>query len=237
MFGQVQQLVGHQGGEAFEAVISAAASKPRTGVWAALIAAGALGVAATGVFVELQNALNTIWEVQSKPQRGLRGVVHFVKARLISFAMLLGVGFLLLISLVLSAGLAAAGSYLSGYLGGQHLLWTGLNFLISLAVISILFAMILKVLPDVTIAWKDVWIGGVITALLFNVGKFLLGFFLCLIRIDSALGATGWLVIILLWVYYSAQILFLGAQFTKVFARRFGSHSKPGHGKQPSPES
>ena len=225
MFGQVQQLVGTEGGKAIEAVVTAAANKPKTGAWAAFVAGAALAVAATGVFVELQNALNTIWNVKPSPQHGLGGFANFVKVRLISFAMLLGVGFLLLISLVLSASLAAAGSFLGGFMGAEHLLWAATNFVISLAIISILFAMILKVLPDVKMAWRDVWIGGVLTALLFNLGKFLLGFYLGRSSIASAYGATGSLVIILLWVYYSAQILFFGAQFTKVYARRFGSHS------------
>ena len=116
-------------------------------------------------------------------------------------------------------------------MGAEHLLWAATNFVISPAVISILFAMILKVLPDVKMAWKDVWIGGMLTALLFNLGKFLLGFYLGRSSIASAYGATGSLVIILLWVYYSAQILFFGAQFTKVYARRFGSHSGRGRKK------
>jgi membrane protein len=234
MFGQVQQLVGTEGGKAIESVVTAAANQPKTGAWAAFVAGAALAVAATGVFVELQNALNTIWKVKPITQHGLGGFIHFVKARLISFAMLLGVGFLLLISLVLSASLAATGSFLGGFMGAQHLLWAATNFMISLGVISILFAMILKVLPDVNIAWRDVWIGGVLTALLFNLGKFLLGFYLGRSSIASAYGATGSLVIILLWVYYSAQILFFGAQFTKVYTRRFGSHSGHGHKAEPA---
>ena len=225
MFGQLRQLVGAEGAKAIEAVVTAAANKPRTGAMAAIVAGGALAIAATGVFVELQNALNTIWQVKPSPQHGFGGILNFVKVRLISFAMLLGVGFLLLISLVLSASLAATGAFLGGVLGSRHLLLAVTNFLVSLGVISTLFAMILKVLPDVKLAWKDVWIGSVITAFLFNFGKFLLGFYLGRSSIASAYGATGSLVIILLWVYYSAQILFFGAQFTKVYARRFGSHS------------
>jgi membrane protein len=221
LFGQLQGLVGADGGKAIQAVVTAASNKPRTGIWAAGVAAVTLAVAATGVFVELQDALNTIWQVKKSPGGG--GLRRFIKARLISFAMITGIGFLLIISLILSASLSALGTYVNGFWPERHLLLATANFIVSLGVISVLFAMILKVLPDVRLAWKDVWVGGFLTAMLFNSGKFLLGFYLGRSTVASAYGAAGSLVIILLWVYYSAQILFIGAVFTRVYATRYGS--------------
>jgi len=223
LFSQVSGLIGSEGGEAIQAVVSAA-NKPKTGVWATAIAVTTLFVGATGVFVQLQDSLNSVWGVRRVSGRGLR---KFIKDRLFSFALILGVGFLLLISLVLSAGLAALGKFMAGLLPAQEIIWQGLNFAISFGVITLLFAMIFKVLPDVKIAWRDVWIGAVITALLFNLGKLLLGLYLGRSSVASAYGAAGSLVIVLLWVYYSAQILFFGAKFTQIYSDRYGSHLKP----------
>jgi membrane protein len=228
LFNQINGLVGREGGEAIQAIV-AAANKPRAGVLATAIALVTLLVGATGVFVQLQDALNTVWSVKREPGRGLR---HFIQDRLLSFAMVLGIGFLLLVSLVLSAALAAMGRFLNGLLPAQEIIWQGVNFAVSLGVITLLFAMIFKVLPDVQIAWRDVWAGALLTALLFNLGKFLLGFYLGRSSVASAYGAAGSLVIVLLWVYYSAQIVFLGAEFTRVYASKCGSHLKPGRGAQ-----
>jgi membrane protein len=181
-------------------------------------------VGATGVFVHLQDALNLIWGVRRVPGRGLRG---FIKGRLLSFALILGVGFLLLVSLVLSAGLSALDKFMVELLPAQKTLWLGINFVISFGVITLLFAMIFKVLPDVKIAWRDVWIGAIITALLFNLGKYLLGLYLGRSSVTSAYGAAGSLVIVLLWVYYSAQILFFGAKVTQIYSTSHGSHPEP----------
>jgi membrane protein len=188
-----------------------------------------LFVGATGVFVQLQDALNSIWGVRRKPGRGLR---NFIKDRLLSFALILGIGFLLLVSLILSAGLSALGNFVTGLLPAQATLWQWINFGVSFGVITLLFAVIFKVLPDVKIAWRDVWIGALLTALLFNLGKYLLGLYLGRSSVTSAYGAAGSLVIVLLWVYYSAQILFFGAKFTQIYSNRYGSHLEPAPGAE-----
>jgi membrane protein len=220
LFSQVSGLVGSKGGEAIQALVSAA-NKPKAGAWATGFAVVMLFVGATGVFVELQDALNRVWGVRRLPGRGLR---HFIKDRLLSFALVLGIGFLLLVSLILNAALSSLDTFMVGWLPAQATIWQGINFVISFGVITLLFAMIFKVLPDVKIAWRDVWIGAIITALLFNLGKLLVGLYLGRSSVASAYGAAGSLVIVLLWVYYSAQILFFGAKFTQIYSNRYGSH-------------
>lgn len=223
LFGQVSGLVGTEGGKAIQSLV-VAADQPKTGAWATVIAAATLVVGATGVFVQLQDALNSVWGVRRVPGRGLR---NFIKDRLLSMALIVGIGFLLLVSLVLSAGLSMLGKFMGGLLPAQEALLQVINFVISFGVITLLFAMIFKVLPDVKIAWREVWIGAMITALLFNLGKFLLGLYLGRSSATSAYGAAGSLVIVLLWVYYSAQILFFGAKFTQIYANQYGSRLEP----------
>jgi membrane protein len=227
LFGQIVSLVGKEGGEAIQAVVAAAGKESERGFWAGAAAVITLFVGATGVFVELQDALNTIWNVKRDASRGWIG---FLRDRLLSFGMVVGIGFLLLVSLILSASLSAFGNYLGERITVGKFLWPVANFVLSLGVITLLFAMIFKFLPDVRIAWRDVWMGGFITALLFNLGKFLLGFYLGRGSVASAYGAAGSLVVVLLWVYYSTQILFFGAEFTRAFANRFGSALKPTKG-------
>ena len=181
------------------------------------------------VFVQLQDALNAVWIVRREPGRGLR---NFIKDRLLSFALIVGIGFLLLVSLVLSAGLSALDNFMVVLVPAQETIWQGINFVVSFGVITLLFALIFKVLPDVKIAWRDVWIGAIITALLFNVGKLLIGLYLGRSSVTSAYGAAGSLVIVLLWVYYSAQILFFGAKFTQIYANKHGSRFKPKSGAE-----
>jgi membrane protein len=228
LFDQLYGLVGRQGGEAIQAVV-ASADRPKAGAWATVIAVFTLFIGSTGVFVQLQDALNTIWQVRRQPGRGLR---FFIKDRLLSLAMVLAIGFLLLVSLVVSAGLAALGKFMSGLVPAQEIVWQILNFLLSLGLIGLLFAMIFKVLPDVKIAWREVWMGALLSAILFNVGKFALGLYLGRSSVASAYGAAGSLVIILLWVYYSSQTLFLGAEFTRAYARRFGRPFRPTPGAE-----
>lgn len=223
LFGQVSGLVGSEGGEAIQSLVSAA-HKPKTGFWATVIAVVTLFVGATGVFVQLQDALNSLWGVRRVAGRGLR---NFIKDRLLSFALVVGIGFLLLVSLVLSACLAALGKFMAGLVPAQAAVWQGINFVISFGVITLLFAMIFKVLPDVKIAWRDVWMGALLTAVLFNLGKLLLGLYLGRSSVTSAYGAAGSLVVVLLWVYYSAQILFFGAKFTQIYSSRYGSRLEP----------
>jgi membrane protein len=142
------------------------------------------------------------------------------------------IGFLLLVSLVINAGLAAVGKYLSGWIPGQEVLWQCINFVVSIAVITLLFAMIFKVLPDATIAWRDVWVGALLTSVLFGIGKFLLSLYLGKSSVASVYGAAGSLVVILMWVYYSAQILLFGAEFTRLYAIKCGSQVRPEAGVQ-----
>jgi len=179
---------------------------------------------ASGVFGQLQDALNTVWKVAPKPGRGLWGIVS---DRFLSLTMVLGTGFLLLVSLVLTAALSALGSSVAQALPGAAIIWQIVNQVVAFAVVTLLFAMIFRFLPDARIAWRDVWIGAVITAALFSVGKFLLGWYLGREGVTSGFGAAGSLVVILLWVYYSSLILLFGAEFTYVYAKRFGSGAKP----------
>jgi len=223
IFDQISGLVGDKGAQAISGMLQAA-NKPHEGMIATVLAVITLLFGATGVFVQLQDALNTIWEVKPKPGRGLW---TFICQRMLSLAMVFGIGFLLLVSLVISAGLAAAGRWLSGALPGGEALWQVLNFAISFAVIAALFTLMFKYLPDVKVAWRDVWLGGIITALLFTVGKYALGMYLGRSGVSSAYGAAGSLVILLLWVYYSAQILFFGAEFTRVYASHYGKKLEP----------
>jgi membrane protein len=191
---------------------------------ASIIAIGTLIITATGLFIELQDSLNTIWGVEVKPGHG---VIGFIRMRLLSFAMVVGIGFLLLVSLIVSAALAAATKYISGFFPSMGILSEIGSDVVSFAVIMVLFAMLFKVLPDVKIAWRDVRIGAAVTSLLFTAGKFLLGWYLGRSTTITAYGAAGSVVLILLWVYYSAQILFFGAEITKVYANRFGVRMQP----------
>ncbi len=216
---QIATLVGQTGAEAIEAILENA-SEPEDSLLAAIVSIITLLLGASGVFGQLYDALNTIWEVQAKPGRGILGTV---KDRFFSFTMVLGVGFLLLVSLIISTALQAFNELVSGILPSFLFLAQTLNFLISFAVVTILFALIYKVVPDVRVAWRDVWIGALVTAFLFAVGKWAIGLYLGNSAPGSTYGAAGSLIVLLLWVYYSAQILFLGAEFTQVYANKYGS--------------
>lgn len=228
---QIRGILGPTGAEAIEDMLASNQSQG-TGIFATLIGLGILLFGATGVFAELHDSLNGIWEVKPKPSSG---IISTIRERFLSFTMVLGVGFLLLVSLAVSAALAAFGSYLSGMMPGMTVIAHGLNLLVSFGVVTLLFAMIYKVLPDVEISWRDVWIGAAGTAVLFVIGKFLIGLYLGQSSVSSSYGAAGALVIVLLWVYYAAQILFLGAEFTQVYARRYGSRIVAS-GQETSPE-
>ncbi|RPJ18541.1 MAG: YihY/virulence factor BrkB family protein [Chloroflexi bacterium] len=224
---QVQDLLGTEGREFVQEMIENA-SRPATGVTATVIAVVTLLFGALGVFGELQNSLNTIWEVKPKPAEGfLDGVKRLVVKRLLSFTMVLGIGFLLLASLVVSAALSALGEYIGTALPLADLWLQLINFMISFLVIMLLFAMIFKFLPEVNIAWKDVWLGAAVTSFLFSLGKFLIGFYLGRSEVANTFGAAGSLAILLIWIYYSAQILFFGAEFTQVYSNRYGSKIVP----------
>ncbi|HEY4575677.1 MAG TPA: YihY/virulence factor BrkB family protein [Thermoanaerobaculia bacterium] len=223
LIAQMQDLMGPQGAQAIQTML-ANAGQHRSGVLASVLAVVTILFGATGVFVQLQNALNKVWNVEARP--GL-GVWSFVKTRLISFGMVLGIGFLLLVSLVVSTAVSALGKWAAGMLPGSETLMQVVTFVVSFAFITLLFALMFKFLPDVEIAWRDVWIGAVMTALLFTLGKFLIGLYLGKSSVASTYGAAGSLVIVLLWIYYSSQILFLGAELTQVYATHYGSQIKP----------
>ena len=225
---QIQGLVGESGAKVIEDMMASAA-KPGAGLVASLIGIVILTFGATGVFSALQTALNHIWGVEPKKTNG---VVAFLRTRILSFGMVLGVGFLLLTSLVVSAGISALGAWLHS--GQFERVWQTANFLVSFGVVTMLFAMIYKVLPDIKIAWRDVWLGAAVTAVLFNIGKFLIGLYIGKSSVASSYGAAGSFAVLLVWVYYSAMVLFIGAEFTQVYATTFGSlrGKKPGESSQ-----
>ncbi len=221
--GQIQGLVGFEGAKVIETAI-ANAGQPDTSSMASIISIAVLLFGASGVFAQLQEALNAIWDVKSKPKNGLLGLV---RKRILSFSAVLGIAFLLLVSLIISAALSGLDKYASGFLPGADFLWQILNTGVSFGFITLMFALMYKYLPDVRIQWSDVWVGAGITAALFTIGKFALGLYLGGGSFGSTYGAAGSLVVLLVWVYYSAQILFFGAEFTQVYARRYGSRIVP----------
>jgi membrane protein len=224
---QVSDLAGEQGAELIGSMIDTA-TLPSAGILTTVIGVVTLLFGAIGVFNELQNSLNTIWEVKPKPREGILGTIrNLFLTRLISFAMILVIGFLLLVSLVLSAVLSTFGEFLENTFLFSEFLIQLINFIVSFGVITVLFALIYKYLPDAEIAWKDVWLGAAITALLFTAGKLLIGLYLGNTNIGNAFGAAGSLAILMIWVYYSAQIVFLGAEFTQVYANMYGSRIVP----------
>lgn len=223
ILGQIGSLVGPQSAEAIKEMIQRA-SEPSTGIVATVLATGTLLLGASGVFAQLQDSLNSIWGVKPKEGGGLWGLI---RNRFLSVAALLGTGFLLLVSLALSAVLSAFGKWFGGWLPAPEFVLQVSELLISLAVITGLFALMFKVLPDAQVAWRDVWVGAALTALLFTIGKFAIGLYLGKSDVGSAYGAAGSLVIVLVWVYYSAQILLFGAEFTQVYANRVGASIVP----------
>jgi membrane protein len=220
---QIASVVGPEAGKGIETMISNAKS-PEAGTIGSIVGIIVLLFGASGVFGELQQSLNSIWEVAPKPGLGIWG---WLRARFFSFSMVLGVAFMLLVSLVLSAMLAGIGDMFSNALPGGAWVWQVVNFVVSFAIIAMLFALIFKVVPDVEIQWKDVRMGAAVTALLFTIGKFALGLYLGRASVASPYGAAGSLIVFVIWVYYAAQILFMGAEFTQVYARHRGSRIAP----------
>jgi membrane protein len=224
IIGQIQGFVGREGAEAIQAMIQNANRPGSGGTIATITGVIILLFGASGVFGQLQVALNTIWEVKPKPGNGIKS---FLQSRFLSFGMVLVIGFLLLVSLVLSAVLAAIASYFGSLVPGLVIVGQVVNFIISFGVITVLIAAIYKFLPDVNIPWTNLWIGAGVTALLFNLGKFLLGLYLGSSSVGSAYGAAGSLVVLLIWVFYSAQILLFGAEFTQVYSKYRGLPIEP----------
>jgi membrane protein len=223
MASQLQGFMGPQASAGVQSVL-AQASTPRSGIVGTIVGILVLLVGASGVFSELQETLNLIWNVKAKPGRGVRG---FLRDRVFSFAMVLGVAFLLLVSLVLSSALSAVGAFLGSHLPGGETFWQMTNFVLSFLIVAFLFGLIFKVVPDAQIRFRDVWHGALVTALLFTLGKLGIGLYLGKAAPGSAFGAAGSLIALIVWVYYSAQILFFGAEFTQVYARRFGGGIVP----------
>jgi membrane protein len=192
-------------------------SQPEIRGVASLISVGVLLLGASGFFAQLQDALNTVWKV--KPQPG-QGIWIFVRKRVSSFLMVLAIGLLLILSLILSAVVSTLSKYQADYLPGWAILWENLDFVVSLGLMTFIFGLMFKYVPDATIAWKDVFVGSVITA-------FLLGVYLSKGSLGSAYGAAGSLIVLLAWIYYSAQIILFGAEFTQVYTRIYGSKIRP----------
>jgi membrane protein len=221
---QIEELIGGEGAEAIRSIIENA-SRPSSGAVATLIGLATLLFGATVVFNELQDALNTIWDIPPKPERGM--VIGMIRDRFLSFTMVLSIGFLLLASMLANTILTAVVQNFGDLLPSRAYFLRLANFVLFLGIVTLLFAMIYKVLPDTTIAWSDVVIGAVATSLLFAIGKFLIGLYLVYSSVVSAYGAAGSLVVVLVWVYYSAQIFYFGAEFTKVYATRRGHRVAP----------
>jgi membrane protein len=229
---QVSSFMGEEGAEAISGLLEAS-NRPTTGTIAAIIGFVTLLFGAAGVFSQLKDALNTIWEVAPKPNQGVWG---FIRGNLLSFSMVLGIGFLLLVSLLISTVISAAGKFLGGDAIEGSIIWGIVNFLIQGLITFGLFALIFRELPDAEITWRDVFLGAAFTALLFAIGRFAISFYLAQTATGSTFGAAGSLVVILVWVYLSAQILFFGAEFTQVYARRYGSRIRPAANAVPATE-
>jgi membrane protein len=211
---QVESLVGGEGRTAVLSLIESA-HKPSSGIVASVTGVCTLLFGASGVFTELRSALNRIWEVDVMKSSGIRGLIL---DRFFSFGMVLGIGFLLLVSLILSAGLAAIGKWFGGMLPLPEFVLSAINFLVSFTGIAVLFSLIFKFVPQAKIPWQDVWIGAIATSFLFSIGKLGIGLYLGKAGVASAYGAAGSIIVVIVWVYYSALIFFFGAEFTHVLS-------------------
>ena len=229
---QIQGLIGRDGAIAVQGLLKST-SEPAQGIVAILISTIMLIIGATTVFAELQSDLDRIWRVPA-PAKQL-GIFIMIRTRLLSFGLVLGLGFLLVVSLVVGAAIAAVGKWWDGFFAGWEAIFQATDFCLSFAISTVLFAMIYKFMPRARIAWRDVWIGAAVTALLFEVGKFLIGLYLGKTSVASGFGAAGSLVVLLVWVYFAAQIFLLGAEFTWAYAHERGSkRANPGSGPKQS---
>ncbi|WP_434641526.1 YihY/virulence factor BrkB family protein [Achromobacter piechaudii] len=222
LFEQISALVGAEGGKAVESVVLGA-QEPAQGIAATVISVLMLVIGATTVFSELQSALDRIWKVNAKKQSGIWALI---RARLLSFGLILTLAFLLIVSLIVSTVLAALGSWLGGGDPGWGLLLQAVNEAVTVGILTLLFGMIYRFMPQAPVAWRDVWAGAFVTAVLFEIGKFLIGLYMAKASIASSYAAAGSLVVVLIWVYFAAQVFLLGAEFTRVFAEAHGSHTE-----------
>ncbi|HEX9446143.1 MAG TPA: YihY/virulence factor BrkB family protein [Candidatus Binatia bacterium] len=223
IFGAVADLVGEQSAKAVQEMMLNA-HRNGGGLFATLVGVALMLFGAGGVVGQLQSSLNAIWGVKTQTRRGLWPII---RARFLSYAMLLAIGFLLLVSLIVTTVLSAVSEYFSHLLPAAASLWPFLDVAISFGFVTVLFALIYKVLPDAHIAWKDVWVGAALTAFFFSVGKVVIGYYLGKSAVAASYGAAGSLVTVLLWVYYSALIFFFGAEVTRVYATQFGGGLQP----------
>lgn len=221
---RMHSLLGQQGAEAIQTVI-AHASRSNRGLLSTIVGVVIMLVGATTVFMQLQASLNQIWGVEAAPDRS--AIWLFIRYRLLSLAMVFSLGFLLLLSLVLSTAITGLHGYLPEVYPGSATLLRILNIVVTLAVITVVIALTFKFLPDVEIAWRDVWVGAIITSALFAVGKYFIGLYLGHASIGSSFGAAGSIVVLMVWVYYTSLILFFGAEITQVYARRIGTTIQP----------
>jgi len=217
-------MIGQDSAKAVQDMIQNASEKPKSGVTSTILGIVALLFGAGGVVGQLQTSINTIWGVAAKTGQGVWG---FIRTRFLSFAMVLAIGFLLLVSLAITAFVAGLSQVMGGLFGGAKIIAHVLELVVSFGLVTVLFAMIYKFLPDVKIQWRDVWIGAALTSVLFTIGKFLIGLYLGTSGVTSTFGAAGSLITVLLWVFYSSLIFFLGAEFTQVYATHYGSGVVP----------
>ncbi len=221
--GQLQNLMGEQGAVAVQALLQNV-NKPKDGFIASIIGIVLLLIGATSVFGELQNSLDRIWKAPDRPK--INGIIALLNARLLSFGMILGIGFILMVSLLFSAALSAIGQWWSPQFKEWVQLLNIFNIIFSFMMTTAMFALIYKLMPSVKIRWNEVWVGAVITAILFQIGQFLIGLYIGRSSIASGFGVAGSLVVLLVWVYYSAQIFLLGAEFTWAYSHIYGSRKR-----------
>lgn len=220
---QAQELMGNAGAEVVASILENAAN-PGSGILALIIGFGVLLFAASNIFLQLQMALNRIWDVANDPKRGFMGMI---KDRLHAFLLVLGVGLLFLASFVARAALSTVQSAFEGVLPGSDFLWAAIDFVVTVGIFTVIFAVIFKVVPSAEVKWHDVWVGAAVTAVLFAIGRALLGWYLGRGTIQSSYGAAGSFIALLIWIFYSTQIMFFGAEFTQVYSRVRGKSISP----------
>ena len=235
LFGQLAGLMGADAAKTLETLL-ASVNKPAQGIVSTLIGLGVLLIGATTVFGELQNALDRIWRAPARATSG--GLWNLLHTRLLSFGMVLGIAFLLMVSLVLGAVVSALGKWWGDAFAGWEIVAQLINIVLGFALTTGVFAMIYKIMPRVHVRWYDVWIGAAVTALLFTLGRFLIGLYIGKSGVASSFGAAGSLIVIFVWVYYSAQVFLMGAEFTWLYAKQYGSmRHLPGSATEPAPTS